>query len=298
VLLFMSPWLIGFVIFTLYPILSSLYFSFTRYPILSQPTWIGFDNYIFMVTKDPFFWISVRNTIWIIVFGVPLRILFAIFTATLLTRPRKGVKVYRTAFFMPTLAPAVAAALAFVFLFNPEIGPINRILSGLGVANPPLWFSSETWSKPALLILALWGVGDAMIIFLAGMLNVPRQLYEAADIEGASSRQKFRFVTLPMISPVIFFSLVIGIIEGFQYFTEAYVANVTENFGDVNTLGSPLNSTLFFTTRLYQAGWLKFQMGYASALAWVLLLITMVCTLVIMKTSSRWVFYQGGDMRT
>ena len=187
VALFMSPWVIGFFVFTLYPIVSSLYFSFTHYRSCSQPVWIGMDNYKFMFTQDPFFWISVRNTIWIIVFGVPLRIVFAIFTATLLTRPRKGVTVYRTLFFMPTLAPAVAAALAFVFLFNPAIGPINRILSGLGVANPPLWFSSETWSKPALLILALWGVGDAMIIFLAGLLNVPRQLYEAADIEGASA---------------------------------------------------------------------------------------------------------------
>ena len=297
VLLFMSPWIIGFFVFTLYPITSSLYFSFTHYDILSSPIWIGSANYKFMFTKDPFFWIAVRNTVWIIVFGVPLRIGFAIFTASLLTRPRKGVKVYRTMFFMPTLAPAVAAALAFVFLFNPEIGPINQVLSAFGWSNPPLWFSSATWAKPALLILALWGVGDAMIIFLAGMLNVPRQLYEAADIEGASGRQKFRYVTLPMISPVIFFSLVIGIIEGFQYFTEAYVANVTNNFGDVNTLGSPLNSTLFFTTRLYQAGWLKFQMGYASALAWMLLIITMVCTLIIMKTSSRWVFYQGGGLR-
>jgi multiple sugar transport system permease protein len=293
----MSPWIIGFLVFTLYPILSSFYFSFTHYDLLSTPIWTGLDNYKFMFTKDQFFWIAVRNTIWIIVFGLPLRIAFAIFTAWLLTRPRRGMKVYRTMFFLPTLAPAVAAALAFVFLFNPEIGPINQVLTFFGWHRPPLWFSSATWSKPALLILGIWGVGDAMIIFLAGMLNVPRQLYEAADIEGASGRQKFRYVTLPMISPVIFFSLVIGIIEGFQFFTEAYVANVTESGGDVNALGSPLNSMLFFTTRLYQAGWLNFQMGYASSLAWVLLLITIVCTLVIMKTSSRWVFYQGGDFK-
>jgi multiple sugar transport system permease protein len=293
----MSPWIVGFLVFTLYPIVSSFYFSFTHYDLLSTPIWNGLDNYKFMFTKDPFFWIAVRNTIWIIVFGLPLRIAFAIFTAWLLTRPRRGMKVYRTMFFLPTLAPAVAAALAFVFLFNPEIGPINQVLSFFGWHRAPLWFSSPTWSKPALLLLGLWGVGDAMIIFLAGMLNVPRQLYEAADIEGASGSQKFRYVTLPMISPVIFFSLVIGIIAGFQFFTAAYVANLTEGNGEVSSLGNPLNSMLFFTTRLYQVGWLNFQMGYASALAWILLLVTIVCTLVIMKTSSRWVFYQGGDLK-
>jgi multiple sugar transport system permease protein len=171
---------------------------------------------------------------------------------------------------------------------------VNQILRGLGMHNPPLWFYGPGSSKWGLVLLGLWGVGDAMIIFLAGLLDVPRQLYEAADIEGANGRQKFRFVTLPMISPVIFFSLVIGVIEGFQTFTAAYVANVTESGGDVNALGDPLRSLLFFTTRLYQEGWLQFRMGYASALAWVLLIITLICTLIILKTSSRWVFYQGG----
>jgi multiple sugar transport system permease protein len=293
----MSPWIIGILVFTLYPIMASLYYSFTHYDLLSTPYWIGAKNYQFMFTKDPFFWTAIRNTVWIIVFGVPLRILVAVFTASLLVRPRRGVKVYRTLFFLPTLAPAVAAALAFVFLFNPSIGPINRILSGLGWKDTPLWFQSTTWSKPAILILGLWGVGDAMVIFLAGLLDVPRQLYEAADIEGVSKTQRWRYVTLPMISPVIFFTLVIGVIEGFQTFTEAYVANVTEAGGDVNALGSPLQSLLFFTTRLYQAGWINFQMGYASALAWILLIITLICTLIILKTSSRWVFYQGGGFR-
>jgi multiple sugar transport system permease protein len=250
-----------------------------------------------MFTKDPFFWTAVRNTAWIILWGVPLRIIVAVATASLLVRPRRGVTVYRTLFFLPTLAPAVAAALAFVFLFNPAIGPINQILSGLGMKNTPLWFQSPTWSKPAILIIGLWGIGDAMVIFLAGLLDVPRQLYEAADIEGASRFQRWRHVTLPMISPVIFFTLVIGVIEGFQTFTEAYVANLTASNGDVNGLGAPLQSLLFFTTRLYQVGWLKYQMGYASALAWLLLVITLICTLIILKTSSRWVFYQGGEVK-
>ena len=293
----MSPWIIGTIVFTLYPILTSLYYSFTHFDLLGSPRWIGVANYRFMFTKDPFFWTAVKNTVWIIAFGVPLRILIAVGTASLLVRPRRGVKAYRTLFFLPTLAPAVAAALAFVFLFNPAIGPINRVLSLFGWHDTPLWFQSPTWSKPAILILGLWGVGDAMVIFLAGLLDVPRQLYEAADIEGANRRQRWRFVTLPIISPVIFFSLVIGIIEGFQTFTEAYVANVTESGGDVNALGSPLQSLLFYTTRLYQAGWIQFSMGYASALAWILLIITLVCTLILLRSSSRWVFYQGGGFK-
>jgi multiple sugar transport system permease protein len=297
VLLYMSPWILGFLIFTLYPILSSLYFSFTHYDILSTPVWTGLENYKFMFTKDPLFWASVRNTIWIVAFGVPLRIAFAILTATLLTRPKRGVKVYRTIMFLPTLAPAVAAALAFLYLFNPATGPIDHLLSAAGWQKPPLWFHDPTWSKPGLLILGLWGVGDAMIIFLAGLLDVPRQLYEAADIEGASFVQKFRLVTLPMISPVIFFSLVIGVIQGFQYFTEAYVTSFTLGNQTETALGNPQNSLLFFTTHLYQAGWVNFQMGYASALAWVLLAITLICTIVIIKTSNRWVFYQGGAFR-
>src|SRR4029078_11625078 len=307
----MSPWLIGFLVFTLYPVLSSLYYSFTSYPILASPRWVGLARYEFMFTKDPFIWIAVRNTAWIIIFGVPLRIIIAIATASLLVRPRRGVTVYRTLFFLPTLAPAVAAALAFVFLFNPTIGPVNQVLSALGWKDTPLWFQSPTWTKPTVLILrlwgsippwprpailtpALWGVGDAMLIFLAGLLDVPRQLYEAADIEGASRVQRWRHVTLPMISPVIFFSLVIGVIEGFQEFTSAYVANLTESNGDVNTLGSPLQSLLFFTTRLYQAGWVRYQLGEESAMDWLLLVVTLICTLIILKTSSRWVFYQGG----
>jgi multiple sugar transport system permease protein len=292
VLLFMSPWIIGFLAFTLYPLASSLYFSFTSYDLLSTPHWVGFANYRFMFTKDPIFWTAIKNTAFIIVLGVPLRILVAIITASLLVRPKRGVKVYRTIFFVPTLAPAVAAALAFLYLFNPEIGPVNQILGGIGVSDPPLWLYDAQWSKPTLILLILWGVGDTMIIFLAGMLDVPRQLYEAAEIEGASGLQKFRFVTLPMISPVIFFSLVIGVIVGFQYFTQAYVIGFWQT-GDATDIGGVQNSLMFFTTRLYQAGFQNFKMGYASALAWVLLAITMICTLVVIKNSKRWVHYQG-----
>ena len=298
VALFMAPWIIGFVGLILYPMLSSLYFSFTRYSLLESPTWIGAQNYTFMFTKDPYFWLTMRNTIWVIVVGVPLRIVFGIFTAWLLTLPRRGSRVYRTMYFLPTMAPPAAAALAFVLVFQPSFGPINQILRGLGWHNAPLWFYSPQTSKWGLVILGLWGVGDAMIIFLAGLLDVPRQLYEAADIEGANGLQKFRYVTLPMISPVIFFSTVIGVIYGFQLFTEAYVTSIAITGSSVtdvaSNIGSPQGSLLFFSVYLYKKGFQDFLMGYASALAWVLFAITMICTLLIIRGSRRWVHYQGG----
>jgi multiple sugar transport system permease protein len=292
VLLFMSPWIVGFLAFTLYPMISSLYFSFTSYDLLKTPRWVGFANYRFMFTKDPLFWTAIKNTLFIILLGTSLRILVAIVTASLLVRPRRGMKVYRTIFFVPTMVPAVAAALAFLYLFNPATGPVNQILGALGMNDPPLWLYDPEWSKPTLVLLAIWGLGDTMIIFLAGMLDVPRQLYEAADLEGASGWQKFRFVTLPMISPVIFFSLVIGIIVGFQYFTQAYVISFWQT-SDATSIGGEQNSLMFFATRLYISGFQNFKMGYASALAWVLLVITMICTLLVLRNSRRWVHYQG-----
>lgn len=297
----MAPWIIGFSVFIAYPMAASLYYSFTRYDLLTDPVVVGLENYSFMFTKDPNFWLAIRNTVYIIVVGVPLRILCALLTALLLTRPKRGLKAYRTIFFLPSMAPAVAAALAFVFVFNPATGPINQFLSALGVNNPPLWFFEPGWSKPALVALIIWGVGDTMIIFLAGLLDVPRHLYEVADIEGATPLEKFRYVTLPMISPVIFFSLVIGVIQGFQFFTQAYVASIAVS-GDTSTevgsaLGTPQGSLLFFSIHLYQQGFINFRMGYASALAWILLVITLVCTFLILKSSNRWVHYQAGGFK-
>jgi multiple sugar transport system permease protein len=297
VLLFMSPWVVGFVGLILYPMLSSLYFSFTRYSLLSSPTWVGLENYKLMM-RDPFFWLAIRNTVWVILVGVPLRIAFAIFTAWLLTLPRRGSRAYRTIYFIPSMAPPVAAALAFILVFQPAFGPVNQIVRTFGWHDPPLWFYGPGSAKWGIVILGLWGVGDAMIIFLAGLLDVPRQLYEAADIEGASGWQKFRRVTLPMISPVIFFSLVIGVIYGFQLFTQAYVTSLATSGSSVadaaSNLGTPEGSMMFFSVYLYQQGFQSFRMGYASALAWVLFAITMACTLLIIRGSRRWVFYQGG----
>jgi multiple sugar transport system permease protein len=301
VLLFMSPWILGFLGLILYPMVSSLYFSFTKYSLLEQPVWIGLENYSYMFTKDPMFWLAFRNTVWIILIGVPLRIVFGIATAWLLTLPRSGSRTYRTLYFLPSMAPPAAAALAFVLVFQPEFGPVNQILKGLGVQNPPLWFYAPETAKWGLVLLGLWGIGDAMIIFLAGLLDVPRQLYEAAEIEGATGRQKFRFVTLPMISPVIFFSTVIGVIYGFQLFTAAYAASLATSGSTVtdaaSSLGAPQGSMLFYSIYLFQQGFQNFRMGYASAMAWVLFAITMLCTLLIIRGSKRWVHYQGGGLR-
>jgi multiple sugar transport system permease protein len=293
VLVLLSPWIFGFVVFTAGPMVLSFYYSFTHYDLLSSPHWIGLDNYRFMFGKltlngaknqgDPFFWTSVRNTLWIIAFGVPLRIVFAIATAMLLTRPKRGVNVYRTLFFMPSMAPTVGATLVFVYLFNPTTGPINQFLGHLHLGQP-LWFFDPSWAKPALLVLGLWGIGDAIVLYL------PRDLYEAISIEGANAWQKFRYVTLPMITPVIFFTLIIGIIDGFQYFDQAYVSATTAGSG----VGDPQNSLLFYSVWLYEQAFSYFHMGYASAMAWVMFVATMVLTAILLLTSRRWVHYGGG----
>jgi multiple sugar transport system permease protein len=284
----MAPWTVGFLLFYLYPMVASLYFSFTQYDLLSQPKWTGLGNYSYMLHKDPSFWLAIRNTVWIVAISTPIQVIFAMSTAMVLTRVQgRGATIYRTIFFAPTMVPAVAATLGFLFLLNPT-GPLDRLL-GLLHLPQPLWFQDPHTAKPGLVLLALWGIGNTMIIFLAALLDVPRSLYEAAEVEGANTWQRFRFVTLPMISPVIFFSLVIGVIYGFQYFTEAYVAA-----GGSGSLGDPQGSLLFYGVYLYQQGFSYFHMGYASALAWVLFVIIMVWTLLLIWSSRRWVHYQGG----
>jgi multiple sugar transport system permease protein len=289
-LAFMAPWIIGFSAFYVYPMASSLYFSFTKYDILSQPRWTGFSNYRFMFTSDPLFWVSLRNTLWIIAFLVPLQVIFAIATASVLTRVKRGLPLYRTIFFLPSMVPLVAATLGFIYLLNPA-GPVNRLLHLLHLPEP-LWFVDPRYTKPGVALIGLWGIGQTMIIFLAALLDVPKQLYEAAEIEGASPWQRFRHVTLPMISPVIFFSLVIGMIQGFQYFTQAYV--ISRSGDQTRPVGYPQDSLLFYLSHLYQQGFEGFHMGYAAALSWVMFIVTMTCTIALIRSSRRWVHYQGG----
>ena len=297
-LLFLSPWILGFIGFYVYPMIASLYYSFTHYNFLTPPQWVGLSNYKFMFTSDPYFWIAVRNTIWLTFWGTVTSVLFALGVAIVLTWPKRGRGIYRTIFFIPTMVPIVAASLGFVFLLSYN-GPFDSLLHFLHLGRP-LWFDSPNLAKPGLLVLGMWGIGDTMIIFLAALLDVPKQLYEAADLEGASSWQRFRHVTVPWISPVLFFTVVINVIYGFQYFTEAFVAGAAAagaNATNPSGLGYPLNSTLVYTEWLYQEGFQSGFAGYASALAWVLFLVILACTLVLIKTSNRWVHYQGGGFR-
>src|SRR6266487_3343275 len=251
---------------------------------------VGLSNYRFMFTSDPQFWVSVRNTLWIMVVLVPLQVVFGIATATVLTRLKRGVSFYRTVFFLPTMVPLVAAAVGFYYLLNPE-GPINRILKVLHLPQP-LWFLDPRWTKPGLTMIGIWGIGQTMIIFLAALLDVPKQLYEAAEIEGANPLQRFRHVTLPMISPVVFFSVLIGMIQGFQYFTQAYV--ISKEGDRTNQVGFPQDSLRFYSSHLFHQGFEGFHMGYAAALSWVMFIVIMACTAVIIRSSRRWVHYQGG----
>jgi multiple sugar transport system permease protein len=299
VLLLMAPWLIGFSVFFGYPLVMSVYLSFTHYDLLSSPKWIGWANYKYLFNDDPQVGSAVKNTLWIIGVMVPLQVIFAFGVAMMLARARQGVGFFRTIFYLPALAPPVAATLSFVYILNPATGPVNIILKHLGIEGP-LWFQSPDWSKPSLVLLGLWGVGNIMIIFLAAILDVPRHLYESAELDGAGPLQRLRWVTLPTISPVILFSVVIGVIAGLQYFTQAYVAaNVAagqaSQAGDqtVNNLGYPESSTLFYPVLLYQHGFKFFNMGYASALSVLLLIVAFTITVLIIRNSRRWVHYAG-----
>jgi multiple sugar transport system permease protein len=296
----MSPWIVGFTVFFGYPLVSSAYLSLTHYDLLSSPRWVGLANYRFLFEQDQQVWPAVRNTLWLMAFAVPLQVLFAFGVALMLTRARRGVGFFRTVFYLPALAPPVAATLGFVYLLNPATGPVNVILGHLGIEGP-LWFNSPSWSKPSLVLLGMWGVGNLMIIFLAALIDVPRHLYESALIDGAGPLQRLRWVTLPTISPVILFAVVIGVIESLQYFTQAYVAasiatGQAASESAVN-LGYPENSTLFYPVLLYTQGFRYFNMGYASAMAMLLLAVALAITLLILRSSRLWVFYQGAGRR-
>ena len=299
VLLLMSPWLVGFTVFFGYPLVANVYFSFTHYDLLSSPRWIGFANYRFLFNGDAQIGTAVKNTLWMLLIAVPLQVLFAFGVASMLIRARRGLGFFRTVFYLPALAPPVAATLGFVYLLNPAYGPVNTVLGWFGITGP-LWFQSPTWSKPSLVLLALWGVGNMMVIFMAALLDVPRHLYESADLDGAGWFNRLRYVTLPTVSPVILFAVIIAVIESLQYFTQGYVAATTASgtgtgAGDTagNNLGYPEGSTLFYPVWLYQQGFGYFNMGYAAAMSVMLLLAALAITLLLLRGSRRFVHYQG-----
>lgn len=293
VLSMMSPWLVGMAVFFAYPLVTTVVFSFEHYDLLSPPKWIGLANYRYMAT-DANFWPGVRNTLWMIVIQVPITLVFAFWVAHLVSKVRHGAGVLRTIFYLPTLAPPVAAALGFVYIFNGSTGPVDQILKLLHLPRP-LWFDDPHWAKPTLTILAMWGIGSIMVIFLAALLDVPAELYEAADLDGVGPLQRLRYITLPTVSPVLLFAAVTGVIDGLQYFTQGYVAATAAGGGDAgagvgSALGYPQGSTLFFPVWLYQQGFQYFAMGYASALAVVMFAVALAVTAVLLLASRRWVY--------
>jgi multiple sugar transport system permease protein len=287
--LYISPWLAGLVIFTAGPIVASAYLSLTEYRILVPPRFVGLDNYARAVGGgDPIFWTAVFNTTYYALLFVPLSIVGSLAAALLLNVGMRGQAAFRTMFFIPSITPAVAAVLLWIWVLSPEFGPLNSLLRVVGIEGPG-WLGSPEWSKPALILMSLWGAvgGSTMIIFLAGLQGVPSELYEAAEIDGANPWQGFVHVTLPLLSPAVFFNLVVGMIAAFRVFTAAFVA----------TGGGPLYSTMFYMLHLFNNAFVFLHMGYASALAWLFVLLVLVLVVVQVRMATRWVYYEGEVQR-
>ena len=283
--LFLSPWIVGFLAFTLWPFIQSIYLSFTRYNIVAPAKWVGGANYRMLLTQDELFWKSAWVTIKYACISVPLAIVFGVALAMLLNVQVKGIAFFRTIFYLPSIVPTVATSVLWIWLLNPNpnIGLINRLMGLIGIQGPA-WLNTAPWAFYSLVFMALWGVGGSMVIYLAGLKDIPVYLYEAAVLDGASVWMKARHVTLPMLTPVIFFNLVMGIIGAFQTFTQAYV---------ITPGGGPQDSTLFYSLYLYIRAWKYLDMGYASAMAWVLFIVIVVMTALVFRTQKRWVHYGG-----
>ncbi|MGO4594492.1 carbohydrate ABC transporter permease [Leifsonia sp. 2TAF2] len=284
----LAPALLGLLIFFVYPLIASVYYSFTRFDLVSPPQWIGLRNYEYLFTQDPNVWLATLNTLWFVVIWVPVKTGFALIIAGLLARARRASGFWRTVFYLPALVPPVASVVAFVFLFNPGTGPVNQVLAWFGIQGP-LWFNDPAWSKPSLVLLGIWVMGDIMIIFLAALLDVSREQYEAASLDGANGLQKVRYVTMPSIAPVLLFAGVTGVIAAIQYFTEAAVASSVASGkavvgqGISTNLGYPDGSLLTYTQWLYVRGFGTYQLGYASALAVLLFVVAAVILILLLR---------------
>ena len=282
--IFILPWVVGFLLFTAGPMLASVALSLTKYN-LAEIRFVGLENYRSLIADDPLFWKSLWNTAVYVVVSVPLGLTGSLLLALVLSQRIRGVSVFRTIYYLPSITPAVASALLWMWVFHPDIGILNHALRAVGIANPPGWLQSEQWALPAFIVMSLWGIGGArMIIFLAGIQNVSDHYYDAAKIDGANAFQRFLHITIPLITPVIFFNLVLGVIGAFQVFASAYVM----------TNGGPNNATLFYALYLYRTAFQFFKMGRASAMAWILFAILLVFTYVQFRRSRRWVHYEGG----
>ncbi|MEZ4868275.1 MAG: sugar ABC transporter permease [Caldilineaceae bacterium] len=281
-ILFTTPWIIGFLAFVAAPFVTSLVLSFTSYKVGVDSEWVGFQNYVAMFTDDDLFWKSLYNTGYYVLFAVPLGIIGSLLVALLMNQKVRGIPIFRTMVYVPSIVSGVAVAYLWMWLLDPNIGLVNYILRSLHLP-APLWAQSEAWAKPALIVVSLYSIGGStMVIFLAGLQNISEALYEAAALDGAGAWRKFWTITLPMLSPIILFNFVVGIIGSFQVFTQAYVM----------TQGGPANATMFYVLYLYNVAFWYGRMGYGSALAWILFIIILVFTLVQLKVSNRWVYYE------
>ncbi|MBG9791112.1 spermidine/putrescine ABC transporter permease [Paenibacillus dendritiformis] len=290
-LAFASPWIIGFLVFTVYPFFGSLYFSLTDYDLFSPPRWVGLDNYK-QIIADSGFYKSLGNTFFMAFVSVPITLTCSLLIALLLNTKVKGINYYRTIFYLPSVIPIVASALLWTWMLNPDFGLINMTLRALGLPDPA-WLLDPRYTKPSLILMSLWGSGAGALIFLAALQGVPKQYYEAAQVDGANWWHRFWRITVPALSPIILFQLIMGLIGAFQIFTESYILAGGKVDGG-KSLGGPDQSLLFYAVNLYQEAFVYLKMGYASALAWILFLIVLLITFVLLKTSGRWVYY-GGD---
>jgi multiple sugar transport system permease protein len=281
-ILFVSPWLLGFVFFTIYPVGASLYYSLTRYDVLRPPLFVGLENYTLLFTHDPMFSIVVKNTLYMVIVGVPTTLVVAFLLASLLNNDVVARPVFRTIFYIPSIVPAVATAMVWLWIYNTQWGMINSTLASLGLRIIP-FLSDPALAKPSLIIIACWAQGGSIVIFLAALQDVPRTLYEAAYVDGANSVRRFWHITIPMCTPSILFVLITELIGTFQSFTLPWLL----------TEGGPNNATELYGLYLYRNAFRFFKMGYASALAWILFLVIVVFTLLIFRSSARWVYYGG-----
>ncbi len=277
-----SPWLIGFVVFTVGPLLASVYYSFTQWTITRPPEWIGAENYVRMFTRDPLFWQALKVTVLYVMLSLPLKLVAGLGLSLLLNMKLHGMNVYRTVFYIPAVISGVAISLMWMWLLQPDTGVINTLLSMVGIQGPG-WFWDPNWALPSVALMGIWSVGGSAIIYLAGLQNIPPHLYEAGMLDGANSWKRFWRITLPLLTPTIFFLLVIELIDAFKIFTQAFVI----------TKGGPLKATYFYLYYFYEEAFQNFNMGYASALAIVLLVVIMAATLLVNYTSKRWVFYES-----
>ena len=285
--IFVMPWIIGFLAFTAGPLVFSFMASFTNYNITSQMDFVGVDNYQGLFTEDSLFWTSLWNTLYFVAFSVPLTTIGAILLSALLNQDIPGIRFFRTLYYLPAVLSGVGVYLLWMQLLDPGTGMVNLILSWFNIDGPN-WLFDPDWTKPSLILMKLWSVGGSMLLYLASMQGVSKSLYEAAEIDGANTWKQFRHITIPMITPVIFFDVVTSLIGGFQIFQEAYVMSS-------NGEGGPANSLLFYNLYMWRQAFENFNMGYAMAMSWILFVIVFVLTLINLKLAPRWVHYEGEE---